>query len=175
MKERKKGIRKANRSCKKSTKQSPPLFLCLQLQMILFTVPLGESSHENGQSQRVESKVFCQILKSWRWCWRLYISRISPNHVFIAGFWEVEVCQKQMRSSYFWSKCIPLEYYFLSSVKLGFPWALQWAFSFLRSYEYKAIVQKLASLWRSGWWQIRRNVRRASVPQLRKDAFISFV
>ena len=53
----KKGIRKANRSCKKSTNQSPPLFLCLQLQMILFTVPLGESSHENGQSQRAESGV----------------------------------------------------------------------------------------------------------------------
>ena len=58
---------------------------------------------------------FCQILKSWRWWWRLNISRISPNHVFIAGFWEVEACQKQMRSSYYWRKCIPLEYYFLVS------------------------------------------------------------
>ena len=58
---------------------------------------------------------FCQILKSWRWCWRLNISRISPNHVFIAGFWEVEACQKQMRTSYCWSKCNTLEYYFLVS------------------------------------------------------------
>lgn len=62
-----------------------------------------------------------------------------------------------------------------SSVKLCFPWALRWAFSSLRSYEYKAIVQKLASLWQWRWWQIRRNVKRASLPQSRKDAFISFV
>lgn len=109
VKERKKGIRKANRSCKKSTKQSLPLFLCLR-----------ESSHENGQSQRVESGVeFLFFVRSSnperQWCWRLNISRISLNHVFIAGFWEVEACQKQMRTSYFWSKCIPLEYYFLVS------------------------------------------------------------